>query len=123
MGIDLAIDDFGVGQSSLAYLRRLPVREIKLDKAFVLKLAETPDDQAIVRAITDLGHGLGYRVTAEGVENAHCLRLLKEFGCDYAQGYYIGRPLASASFMRSVESTHDRWAAEMPPSVSSESVP
>jgi diguanylate cyclase (GGDEF)-like protein len=123
MGIDLAIDDFGVGQSSLAYLRRLPVREIKLDKAFVLKLAETPDDQAIVRAITDLGHGLGYRVTAEGVENAHCLRLLKEFGCDYAQGYYVGRPLASASFMTSVESTHDRWAAEMPPSVSSESVP
>jgi EAL domain-containing protein (putative c-di-GMP-specific phosphodiesterase class I) len=123
MGIDLAIDDFGVGQSSLAYLRRLPVREIKLDKAFVLKLAESPDDQAIVRAITELGHGLGYRVTAEGVENAHCLRLLKEFGCDYAQGYYVGRPLASTPFMTSVESTHDRWTAEMPPSLASQVVP
>ncbi len=109
MGIDLAIDDFGVGQSSFAYLRRLPVREIKLDKAFILKLPDSADDQAIVRAITDLGHGLGYRVTAEGVEDANCLRLLREFGCDYAQGYYIGKPMASRGFMRVVAASHDRW--------------
>jgi len=111
MGIDLAIDDFGVGQSSLSYLRRLPVREIKLDKAFVLKLAESPDDQAIVRAVTELGHGLGYRVTAEGVEDADCLRLLREFGCDYAQGYHVGRPLASGPFMGFVAATRERWSA------------
>jgi predicted signal transduction protein with EAL and GGDEF domain len=109
MGIDLAIDDFGVGQSSFAYLRRLPVREIKLDKAFVVNLANSADDRAIVRAITDLGHGLGYRVTAEGVEDAECLRLLGEFGCDYAQGYHIGKPLPSRSFMRVVAASRDRW--------------
>jgi EAL domain-containing protein (putative c-di-GMP-specific phosphodiesterase class I) len=99
LGIDLAIDDFGVGQSSLAYLRRLPVREIKLDKAFVLKLPHNPDDQTIVRSVTELGHGLGYRVTAEGVEDAETLALLREYGCDYAQGFYIGRPMPSEALL------------------------
>ncbi len=97
-GIDLAIDDFGVGQSSLAYLRRLPIREIKLDKAFVLKLPSSPDDQTIVRSVTELGHSLGYRVTAEGVEDIETLRLLREFDCDYAQGFFIGQPLSSDAF-------------------------
>jgi diguanylate cyclase (GGDEF)-like protein len=110
MGIDLAIDDFGVGQSSFAYLRRLPVREIKLDKAFIMKLAENPDDQAIVRAITDLGHGLGYRVTAEGVQDENCLGLLREFGCDHAQGFYIGKPMTTRSFLGFMAESHDRWA-------------
>jgi diguanylate cyclase (GGDEF)-like protein len=118
IGIDLAIDDFGVGQSSFAYLRRLPVREIKLDKAFVLKLADSPDDQAIVRAITELGHGLGYGVTAEGVEDVKSLRLLREYGCDYAQGYYIGKPLASGSFMRFIASSRDIWTSGVTESVS-----
>ncbi len=118
MGIDLAIDDFGVGQSSFAYLRRLPVREIKLDKAFVMKLAENTDDQTIVRAITELGHNLGYRVTAEGVEDLNCLRLLREFGCDYAQGYFIAKPLAAWAFMEFVASSHDRWTATTTESVS-----
>jgi EAL domain-containing protein (putative c-di-GMP-specific phosphodiesterase class I) len=99
IGIDLAIDDFGVGQSSLAYLRRLPVREIKLDKTFLLKLPESPQDQTIVRSVIELGHGLGYRVTAEGVEDAATLRLLREFGCDYAQGYYIGKPMTADAFL------------------------
>ena len=97
-GIDLAIDDFGVGQSSLAYLRRLPVREIKLDKGFVLKLAQNPDDQTIVRSVIDLGHGLGYRVTAEGVEDVTSLDLLRQYGCDYAQGYFVARPLSAQAF-------------------------
>jgi diguanylate cyclase (GGDEF)-like protein len=113
MGIALAIDDFGVGQSSLAYLRRLPVREIKLDKAFSLKLADSPDDQSIVRAVTEMGHGLGYHVTAEGVEDARCLRLLRRFGCDHAQGYYVGKPMPSSAFLGFVGSTHDRWVSDM----------
>jgi EAL domain-containing protein (putative c-di-GMP-specific phosphodiesterase class I) len=97
-GIELAIDDFGVGQSSLIYLRRLPVREIKIDKAFVLRLAHSPDDQTIVRSVIELGHNLGYRVTAEGVEDAASLAILRDFGCDHAQGYHIARPLEAAAF-------------------------
>jgi EAL domain-containing protein (putative c-di-GMP-specific phosphodiesterase class I)/GGDEF domain-containing protein len=99
-GIALSIDDFGAGQSSLTYLRRLPVREVKIDKAFVLKLAQYPDDQAIVRAVVDLGHRLGYAVTAEGVEDAASLELLSSFGCDYAQGYLIAQPVPAARFSR-----------------------
>jgi EAL domain-containing protein (putative c-di-GMP-specific phosphodiesterase class I) len=79
-------------------LRRLPIREIKLDKAFVLKLPNSPDDQTIVRSVTELGHSLGYRVTAEGVEDLETLRLLREFDCDYAQGFFIGQPLSSDAF-------------------------
>ena len=99
-GIDLAIDDFRRGStSSLAYLRRLPVREIKLDKAaFVQKLPHNPDDQIIVRSVTALSHDLGYRVTAEGVEDLETLNLLRAFNCDYAQGYFIGKPLAPGAF-------------------------
>ncbi len=93
-GLEIAIDDFGVGQSSLAYLRRLPVREIKIDKSFVRNLALDRDDQAIVRAIVDLGHRLGFRVTSEGVEDRAALEFLAEVGCDHAQGYFIARPLS-----------------------------
>ncbi|MDZ5646323.1 EAL domain-containing protein [Nitrospirillum sp. BR 11828] len=97
-GMDLSIDDFGVGQSSFAYLRRLPVREIKIDRSFIRTLAETAQDQAIVGTIIKLGHSLGYKVTAEGVEDGPALALLAEMGCDLAQGYYIARPLAPAAF-------------------------
>jgi EAL domain-containing protein (putative c-di-GMP-specific phosphodiesterase class I)/GGDEF domain-containing protein len=102
-GIALSIDDFGAGQSSLTYLRRLPVREVKIDKAFVQNLAEYSDDQAIVAAVVDLGHRLGYAVTAEGVEDAASLQILSGFGCDYAQGYYIARPLSVEQFSRLVK--------------------
>jgi EAL domain-containing protein (putative c-di-GMP-specific phosphodiesterase class I) len=102
-GIDLSIDDFGAGQSSLSYLRQLPVREVKIDKAFVLTLAQFPDDRTIVRAVVDLGHRLGYSVTAEGVEDAESLEILSSFGCDFAQGYFIARPLPAAEFGRLVE--------------------
>ena len=106
MGIDLSIDDFGVGQSSLTYLRRLPVRELKIDKSFVLKLAHSADDAIIVRSIVELGHNLGYKVTAEGIEDAAALAFLREIGCDYGQGYHIAKPLPVESF--------DRFLAEGP---------
>jgi diguanylate cyclase (GGDEF)-like protein len=109
-GIDLAIDDFGVGQSSFAYLRRLPVRELKIDKAFVLKLAESPEDRTIVRSIVELGHRLGYGVTAEGVEDAAALEFLSAIGCDHAQGYFIGRPLPVGAFDESLRSA--RWPTQ-----------
>jgi EAL domain-containing protein (putative c-di-GMP-specific phosphodiesterase class I) len=97
-GIELAIDDFGVGQSSFAYLRKLPVRELKIDRTFIAHLGQSPEDRAIVRSIIDLGHHLGYRVTAEGVEDPRALDALREFGCDHAQGYFVARPLAEDAF-------------------------
>jgi diguanylate cyclase (GGDEF)-like protein len=104
MGIDLAIDDFGVGQSSFAYLRRLPVREIKIDRLFTQRLAEDVGDRTLVRSIVELGHRLGYRVTAEGVETRAAMEYLRSIGCDHAQGFYIAHALvpaeAEALFMR-----------------------
>ncbi|MFC5568751.1 putative bifunctional diguanylate cyclase/phosphodiesterase [Lysobacter yangpyeongensis] len=97
-GIDLAIDDFGVGQSSFAYLRRLPVRELKIDKTFVTQLARVREDRLIVGSIVELGHRLGYRVTAEGVDDAEALACLRNIGCDHAQGYLIAEPMPVDSF-------------------------
>lgn len=105
-GIDIAIDDFGVGQSSLAYLRRLPICEIKLDKSFVMQLQQNSDDRTIVRSVIELAHGLGYRVTAEGVEDAIALDLLRTFDCDFAQGYFIARPLPISEFRALVTNWH-----------------
>lgn len=97
-GVDLAIDDFGVGQSSFAYLRRLPVRELKIDKSFLLEVADGKEDRTIVRSIVELGHRLGYRVTAEGVSDQATLDYLAEIGCDHAQGFFIARPLTAEAF-------------------------
>ena len=97
-GIDLSIDDFGVGQSSFAYLRRLPVRELKIDKTFITHLTHSREDRIIVGSIVELGHHLGYRVTAEGVEDAAALAYLREIGCDHAQGYLIAKPLQVEEF-------------------------
>lgn len=97
-GVDLSIDDFGVGQSSFAYLRRLPVRELKIDRTFITRLGSAREDQLIVRSIVELGHHLGYRVTAEGVDDPAALAFLADIGCDHAQGYLIARPLGVAAF-------------------------
>ncbi len=97
-GIDIAIDDFGVGQSTFAYLRHLPVSELKIDQMFVKHLATDPNDQIIVRSIVDLSHRLGYRVTAEGVEDRGAQDYLASIGCDHAQGYFIARPMPADAF-------------------------
>ena len=97
-GIDLAIDDFGVGQSSFAYLRRLPVRELKIDKSFLLKLAQGKEDRTIVGSIVELGHRLGYLVTAEGVTDQTTLDYLGEIGCDHAQGFFIAHAMPGEAF-------------------------
>ncbi len=93
MGIRLAIDDFGTGYSSLAYLKRLPVDELKIDKSFVQGMEEDENDAVIVRSTIDLGRNLGLRVVAEGVETAEAWRQLAALGCDVAQGYYLSRPV------------------------------
>jgi len=99
MGIALSIDDFGTGYSSLAYLKRLPVSELKIDKSFVLDMAQHEHDAAIVRSAVEMAHSLSLQVVAEGVEGAQELHMLEGFGCDYAQGYVIGRPMPADEFV------------------------
>ncbi len=91
LGLRLSIDDFGTGYSSLAYLKRLPVAELKIDKSFVIDMLRSESDAVIVRATVDLGHNLGLMVTAEGVENEESLTRLRAMGCDIAQGYFFSR--------------------------------
>jgi diguanylate cyclase (GGDEF)-like protein len=95
MGIGLSIDDFGTGYSSLAYLRRLPVDEIKIDKSFVMDMATNESDAVIVRSIIDLAHNLALKVTAEGVEARAVWETLTHWGCDLSQGYLMGRPMSA----------------------------
>jgi diguanylate cyclase (GGDEF)-like protein len=96
MGIRLAIDDFGVGHSSLAYLGRLPVDEIKIDRSFVMGMGEDRGDAVIVRSTIDLGRNLGLEVVAEGVETNEAWEQLAKLGCDRAQGYFLTRPLPAS---------------------------
>ena len=98
MGISLAVDDFGTGFSSLAYLKRLPVDELKIDKSFVMSMNEDENDAAIVRSTIDLAHNLGLKVVAEGVENQQVWAVLELLGCDTAQGYYMSRPVPPGDF-------------------------
>ena len=98
LGVRFAIDDFGTGYSSLASLQRLPVDEIKIDRAFVRELGAESNDGVIVRSTVDLGHAMGLRVVAEGVEDETALRSLRALGCDLAQGYLLARPLPAREF-------------------------
>lgn len=93
MGIAIAIDDFGTGYSSLAYLKQLPVDELKIDKSFVMDMEENESDAVIVRSTIDLAHNLGLNVTAEGVENQDTWDTLTILGCDVSQGYFMSKPL------------------------------
>lgn len=96
MGVSLSIDDYGTGYSSLSYIKELPVSEIKIDKSFILKLAEDEEDNILVRSTIELAHNLGLEVTAEGVENQESVELLRQYGCNTLQGYHICRPLPAA---------------------------
>jgi diguanylate cyclase (GGDEF)-like protein len=107
-GIALAIDDFGTGYSSLAHLKRLPVDELKIDKSFVINLSESAtEDLVIVRSTIELGHNMGLKVIAEGVETAEAYDILRRFGIDMAQGYYISRPLAPPQLL--IWMKESRW--------------
>lgn len=100
MGIEISIDDFGTGYSSLASLTRLPVRSLKIDKSFILGMAENKNDAVIVHSTIGLAHHLGLNVVAEGVESAALLEKLSAFGCDEAQGYFISRPAPAEDLIR-----------------------
>src|SRR4029079_12234094 len=92
-GIGLAIDDFGTGYSSLMQLRQLPFTEVKIDQAFVADVPHSRDSRLIIQSVAELAHGLGLITTAEGVETIDQLRIVRELGCDYAQGYLVSPPL------------------------------
>jgi diguanylate cyclase (GGDEF)-like protein len=97
-GVSIAIDDFGTGYSSLSYLKRLPIHTLKIDQSFIVDVAFDQQDVAIVRSIIDLGHNLGYKVIAEGVESGMAWDVLDKLGCDTAQGFHISKPLAENHF-------------------------
>jgi diguanylate cyclase (GGDEF)-like protein len=105
-GVRLAIDDFGTGYSSLSYLRRLDVDELKIDRSFVSKMGSANGDAVIVRSTIELGHNLGLRVVAEGVESAEVWRALLPLGCDLVQGFYLGAPMTGAQF--------EQWTRMLP---------
>lgn len=105
-GIRLAIDDFGTGYSSLAYLKQLPVDELKIDKSFVMNMCNDDNDAVIVRSTIDLAHNLGLKVTAEGVENRDTWEILTMLGCDTSQGYFMCKPQPVDRL--------EQWLAESP---------
>lgn len=113
LGARISIDDFGTGYSSLGYLKQLPVAEIKIDKSFVLNMANDENDASIVRATIRLAHDLGLEVVAEGVEDQQAQELLQELGCEYIQGYHIGRPMPNEELLSTL-SIINRHNEELP---------
>jgi diguanylate cyclase (GGDEF)-like protein len=103
IGVRLSVDDFGTGSSSFTYLQRLPVQEVKIDKAFVLHLPSNAGDAMIVRSIVELGHNLSLSVVAEGVEDERSWQLLRAMGCDVAQGFLLSPPVSAGELTRWLE--------------------
>lgn len=106
MGYQFSIDDFGTGYSSMAYLKKLPLAALKIDKGFVMDILNSENDAAIVKATINLGHNLGLMVTAEGVENKEIMTRLMEYGCDVAQGYFLSKPVPMQNFNQWVNDSH-----------------
>jgi diguanylate cyclase (GGDEF)-like protein len=113
LGVRLSVDDFGTGYSSMAYLKILPVDELKVDRSFVAQMTTSPDDTMLVQSAIDLGHNLGMSVVAEGVEDLETLLALRDLGADVIQGYFLGRPMDPA--------TLTAWMNHWPSSASSAS--
>ncbi len=108
----ISVDDFGVGYSSMSYMKRLPLDIIKIDRSFVNDIAEDENDRQISQAIISLSHNLGYRVIAEGVENEAQLAFLEHSGCDFAQGYFFSRPVTEDTFIEVTTELNERLRAQ-----------
>jgi EAL domain-containing protein (putative c-di-GMP-specific phosphodiesterase class I) len=104
LGVNLSIDDFGTGYSSLSHLARMPVHEVKIDRSFVQGLESDPEFAPIVRSAIDMGHGLGLKVVAEGIETEAAAARLRDFGCDIGQGFLYAKPMPIEAF--------DRWLVD-----------
>ncbi|TAF39334.1 MAG: GGDEF domain-containing protein [Alphaproteobacteria bacterium] len=111
LGIKLYMDDFGIGYSSIDYLRRYPLDALKIDRSFVMHMDERRDDQKIVKLMIDIGHELDLRVVAEGLEKEDQLAMLQQMQCDAAQGYFIAKPMASQQFV----TWYDQYVPRIPP--------
>jgi EAL domain-containing protein (putative c-di-GMP-specific phosphodiesterase class I) len=115
MGLRLAIDDYGVGYSSLSYVMKLPVQELKIDRSFIAGMAN-PEVSTVVRSTIELGHNLGMTVVAEGVEDGNGWDLLQSLGCDDAQGYFSSPPLEAATLVQwmrehdGIDIRHNAWS-------------
>ncbi len=103
MGIQVSLDDFGIGHSSLVYLKKLPVTQIKVDQSFVHDVLTDSNDAAIIKMVLAVGKTINCDIVAEGVEQPEQFELLKSFGCHYFQGYYFSKPLTAANFEKLVE--------------------
>ena len=114
IGVRLSIDDFGTGYSSLGHLTALPLSELKIDRSFVNRMAESPTDMTIVKTILDLGASLELAVVAEGIESAHTRMLLHDLGCKLAQGYLLGRPVPPDDLTAAIREGLDRDGALRP---------
>ena len=106
LGVKLSIDDFGMGFSSLQYLRRLPVSELKIDKSFIMDMIVDENDAIVVRSTINLAHNLGMSVVAEGVESQEIHDMLQILGCDMAQGYHIAYPMPAQKLMVWLKESH-----------------
>jgi diguanylate cyclase len=116
LGVRLSIDDFGTGYSSMAYLQTMPLDELKVDRRFVGSMHGSTRSEAIVRATVDLGHALGLRVVAEGVEDEATWEALAAVGCDQAQGYHLCRPIPAPDLLAWLSRSHEMAPALVPPS-------
>ncbi len=107
VGVRLSLDDFGTGSSALAYLKRLPVDKLKIDKSFVLNMDRDEADAIIVQSTVELGRRLGLAVVAEGVEGQATWTQLGRFGCELAQGFFVGRPVSATELTASITRSRD----------------
>ncbi len=112
LGIQISIDDYGTGQSTLSYLQKFPADEVKIDQSFVRNLLHNKSDQILVRSTIELGHELGLKVIAEGVEDPETMALLKTYGCDAIQGWHIGRPVAAVEIEQQLNRYHNDVATK-----------
>ena len=102
-GISISMDDYGTGQSTLSYLKTLPISELKIDRSFVQNAHIDRGDAMLVRSTVQLAHELGLKVVAEGIEDQGCLDYLRSIDCDYAQGYLVGRPVSAEELASSLK--------------------